>query len=80
MTHQSSSRQTTGILLMTCAMLFIPIVDGLAKYLSSSYSPLFLGWARYAMAALIVLLGVYPKLMTDMIEPAVDSIVVRVES
>jgi drug/metabolite transporter (DMT)-like permease len=55
MTQQSSSRQTTGILLMTCAMLSIPIVDGLAKYLSSSYSPLFLGWARYAVAALIVL-------------------------
>lgn len=55
MTHQSSPRQTTGILLMTCAMLSIPIVDGLAKYLSSSYSPLFLGWARYAVAALIVL-------------------------
>lgn len=32
------------------------------------------------LATLIVLLGVYPKLMTDMIEPAVDSIVVRVDS
>ena len=32
------------------------------------------------LAALIVLLGVYPKLMTDMIEPAVDSIVVRMDS
>ena len=32
------------------------------------------------LAALIVLLGVYPKLMTDMIEPAVESIVVRVDS
>ncbi|WP_119389830.1 DMT family transporter [Taklimakanibacter lacteus] len=49
------SPQTTGIILMIVAMLFIPSVDGLAKYLSSGYSPLFLGWARYAVAALIVL-------------------------
>ena len=55
MTSQSSSRSTTGILLMTIAMLSIPAVDGLAKYLSASYSPLFLGWARYAVATVIVL-------------------------
>jgi drug/metabolite transporter (DMT)-like permease len=55
MTHHASSRSTTGILLMTLAMLSIPAVDGLAKYLSAAYSPLFLGWARYAVAALIVL-------------------------
>jgi hypothetical protein len=30
-------------------------VDGLAKYLSGSYSPLFLAWARYAVASVIVL-------------------------
>jgi drug/metabolite transporter (DMT)-like permease len=41
--------------LMACAMLSIPLVDGLAKYLSGSYSPLFLAWARYAVASLIVL-------------------------
>jgi len=40
---------------MTLAMLSIPMVDGLAKYLSTAYSPLFLGWARYAVATLIVL-------------------------
>lgn len=40
---------------MTAAMLTIPLVDGLAKYLSASYSPLFLSWARYAVACLIVL-------------------------
>lgn len=51
------SRRTKGILLMTAAMLTIPIVDGLAKHLSVSagYSPLFLGWARFAIASLIVL-------------------------
>jgi drug/metabolite transporter (DMT)-like permease len=40
---------------MTLAMLSIPTVDGLAKYLSAGYSPLFIGWARYAVAALVVL-------------------------
>jgi drug/metabolite transporter (DMT)-like permease len=44
-----------GIVLMACAMLSIPLVDGLAKYLSGSYSPLFLAWARYAVASVIVL-------------------------
>jgi len=32
------------------------------------------------LAALVVLLGVYPALMTDMINPAIDSIVLRIES
>lgn len=32
------------------------------------------------LAALVVLLGVYPDLMTEMIEPAIDSIVLRIES
>jgi drug/metabolite transporter (DMT)-like permease len=40
---------------MAIAMLTIPIVDGLAKHLSARYSPLLLGWARYAVACLIVL-------------------------
>lgn len=44
-----------GIGLMTLAMLAIPVVDGLAKYLSTSYSPLFISWARYAVASMIVL-------------------------
>ena len=40
---------------MTIAMLTIPVVDGLAKYLSAGYSPLFLGWIRYAVATIVVL-------------------------
>ena len=55
MTTQATPRPTTGMLLMSLAMLSIPTVDGLAKYLSADYSPLFLGWARYAVATLIVL-------------------------
>ncbi|MBA3355279.1 MAG: hypothetical protein H0U18_04925 [Pyrinomonadaceae bacterium] len=49
------SRLTQGVILMTVTMLTIPLVDGLAKHLSVSYSPLFLSWARYAVACLIVL-------------------------
>jgi drug/metabolite transporter (DMT)-like permease len=40
---------------MGLAMLTIPLVDGLAKHLSAGYSPLFISWARYAAACLIVL-------------------------
>jgi drug/metabolite transporter (DMT)-like permease len=49
-----AGRHVHGIALMTLAMLTIPAVDGLAKYLSSSYSPLFIGWARYAVACAVV--------------------------
>lgn len=48
-------RTTQGIALMTLAMLSIPVCDGLAKLLSADYSPLFISWARYAVACLIVL-------------------------
>lgn len=44
-----------GIALMSVAMLLIPLVDGLAKHLSTAHSPLFISWARYAVAALLVL-------------------------
>lgn len=40
---------------MIVAMLSIPLVDGLAKHLSANYSPLFISWARYAVACGIVL-------------------------
>jgi drug/metabolite transporter (DMT)-like permease len=41
--------------MMVVAMLSIPIVDGLAKYLSADFSPLFISWARYAIASCIIL-------------------------
>ena len=50
----TSSRAAPGVVLMTLAMLSIPFVDGLAKHLSADYSPLFIGWARYAVASSIV--------------------------
>ena len=39
---------------MALAMLVIPIVDGIAKYLSSDYSPMFISWARYVVACLLI--------------------------
>lgn len=50
----TASRAAPGVVLMTLAMLSIPLVDGLAKHLSADYSPLFIGWARYAVASSIV--------------------------
>lgn len=50
-----SSRSVQGVCLMAVAMLIIPSVDGIAKYLSSDHSPLFLSWARYAVASMVVL-------------------------
>ena len=52
---RAHARQLQGVLLMVLAMLAIPAVDGIAKYLSAGYSPLFIGWARYAAACLFVL-------------------------
>lgn len=49
------ARQTKGIALMTAAAFVLQIVDGLAKQLSAEYSPLFIGWARYAIACMILL-------------------------
>jgi drug/metabolite transporter (DMT)-like permease len=43
-----------GIALMVAAMLVIPLVDGAAKFLSQSSSPLFISWARYAVAAVFL--------------------------
>ena len=54
-TPVKSSHPARGVILMAVAMLVMPLVDGLAKHLSINYSPLFIGWARYAMASLIVL-------------------------
>ena len=36
-------------------MLTIPLVDGIAKHLSAAHSPLYVSWARYVAACVIVL-------------------------
>src|SRR5436190_16473319 len=51
----SHSRRLQGVVLMVLAMLTIPAVDGFAKALSVDHSPLFIGWARYAFACLVVM-------------------------
>lgn len=48
-------RTLLGIVLMAVAMLMIPLVDGLAKHLSQTHSPLYISWARYAVACFVVL-------------------------
>lgn len=40
---------------MALASLVLPVGDGIAKELSLTYSPLFVSWARYAVACAIVL-------------------------
>ena len=54
-TTKAKAGPMLGVVLMSLAMLTIPLVDGQAKYLSSDYSPLFISWARYVSACLIVL-------------------------
>jgi drug/metabolite transporter (DMT)-like permease len=49
------SATLAGVGLMAAAMLTIPMVDGIAKYLSAAHSPLYLSWARYMVASLAVL-------------------------
>jgi len=51
----ASPRVLPGIVLMAAAMLTIPLVDGLAKHLSATHSPLYISWARYAVACCVVL-------------------------
>jgi drug/metabolite transporter (DMT)-like permease len=43
-----------GIFLLSLAMLLIPVVDTIAKYLSAELSPLYLSWARYFAASLFI--------------------------
>lgn len=54
-THSSTRANALGIVLMSIAMLTIPSVDGIAKHLSATHSPLYLSWARYAVACAVVL-------------------------
>ncbi|EPX80590.1 MULTISPECIES: DMT family transporter [Rhodobacterales] len=57
--HNTIPRQansaTIGLALMASASLIVPIVDGIAKLLGETLSPLLVAWARYAAATLVVL-------------------------
>ncbi|MBX3497907.1 MAG: DMT family transporter [Alphaproteobacteria bacterium] len=47
-------RLAIGIALMASASLAIPVVDGIAKLLGATHSPVFVAWARYVASSLIV--------------------------
>lgn len=57
MTITTNHKQSTvvGVVFMSISMLTIPIVDATAKFLSTSHSPLYISWARYVVACLVVL-------------------------
>ncbi len=44
-----------GVILMAAAMLVIPMADGFGKALSANYSPLYISWARYVVASIVIL-------------------------
>lgn len=44
-----------GIALFSMAMLFIPVLDSLAKYLTTDLSPLYIAWTRYLSASIFIL-------------------------
>lgn len=57
-TDQAGSSRSSawlGIALMATVSLVIPLSDGIAKHLSAEHSPLFISWARYAVACAVVL-------------------------
>lgn len=65
-TRESRDKSAFGVLTMMTAMTVIPFVDGIAKYLSADYSPLFISWARYAVASCMVLPLVWFRLRHQM--------------
>lgn len=54
-TVSAQSSPLLGIGLMAAAMLLVPAVDGIAKTLSATHSPLYISCARYAFASFFVL-------------------------
>lgn len=66
---QPSQIRLRGILLFSLAMLLVPALDTIAKYLSAELSPLYISWARYFFASIFILpfamskfgLNVFPK-------------------
>lgn len=58
-----------GAVLFSSAMLLIPLLDSIAKHLSQEMSPLYVSWARYLAAALMIVpfgirkfgKGIFPK-------------------
>jgi drug/metabolite transporter (DMT)-like permease len=55
MSAQPPHSALLGVALMAAAMLLVPTVDGIAKMLSVTHSPLYISWARYAFSCIFVL-------------------------
>ncbi|WP_083921904.1 DMT family transporter [Kiloniella laminariae] len=51
----TEARAMRGIILMVLAMVLVPGMDGIAKYLSANFSVLQISWARYASMTLFLL-------------------------
>lgn len=52
---QRDSSPLLGVAMIAAAMLLVPSVDGIAKVLSASHSPLYISCARYGFASIFVL-------------------------
>ncbi len=55
---------------MAIAMFILPIRDGVAKYLSADYSPLFIAWCSYLGSAILILPIAWSKLSVDLLKPS----------
>ncbi|MDX1514609.1 MAG: DMT family transporter [Gammaproteobacteria bacterium] len=55
MTREQSPAPTLGVILMIAAMMVVPLMDGIAKHLSATYSVVQITWARYFFHLVILL-------------------------
>ncbi len=49
-----SSRIATGLAVMAAAMLFVPILDAIAKIMSADMSPLQISWSRFIITLVVL--------------------------
>lgn len=65
MNYYKLSSDTKGMLFMLCAVILLPFTDAMAKYLSSSLSPIQIVWFRFLLQA--IFLYIYGALYTKQI-------------
>lgn len=53
-TPADSKSAASGLLIMSAAMLIVPVIDAIAKHLSVSISPLQISWSRFALTMLVL--------------------------
>lgn len=66
MNYYNLSSDTKGMLFMLCAVILLPFTDAMAKYLSSSLSPIQIVWFRFLLQA--IFLYIYGAFYTKQIE------------